>query len=386
MKGMIAKSSYVFETRFQVSCEVAHTQQTNWGNVSIDTINTSQKYDDNCVLYLPSQYSETGTPTKLIIFCKQGSSKIGVNSSNDWAESIKGRSPILSLPFMAYLISIGYAIVAADGEPDGWLEALGLGTSSGSTSTPADLRSYGNYITAESTRLAYNYVIKNYNIDPNGCYIFGYSQGGVFAQNVIDTTNVPILAAAEISPSCSIHYHQWDAKSSTGITIGNYTDVTRKGRLIISRMFGISPANVTNEDLDEMTYDSVRDKLAGYDPWTRNVEKEFQHFTQVSSGGIYTFESGYTVDDVDMVKYSKCPLKVWCAVGDSTLGIDVMKAYVKAIKNGGNVADIVIYSSGGHSWFSSQTTAGSVTVNGNSYSYKPVALDIATWFRSFGGY
>ena len=92
--------------------------------------------------------------------------------------------------------------------------------------------------------------------------------------------------------------------------------------------------------------------------------------------------------DVDMVKYAKAPLKIWCAEDDATLGVDVMKAFVKAVKNGGGVADICIYpqQTNSHRFYEYQTPQGYVTVNGVTYNYTAVAIDIAIWYRSFGGY
>lgn len=381
------KNDYVFETRFQTACEVAPTQQTKWSSVALSTSVTSAVYNDNCVLYLPSTYTKSGTPTKLIIFCKQGSSKIGVSLSDDWEQKTRGRSPILALPFMPYLISIGYAILGVDGEPDEWLEAINLGDNIGSATkddNEADFATYGNFVAVQSVCRAYDYVIKHFNIDTEGCYIFGYSNGCLLVQNVVDLTPIPILAAAEFSPSCSVHYHQWD-NSRTAADLGNVTGVTYKARLIISRMYGFGASITDNSEIVAMTWDTIKDKLIGYDPFTRNVVNPFTQFTDVS-GGRYAFSSGVSVSDVDMVKYSRCPLKVWCGSNDTILGVDVMKTYVKAIKNGGGVADIVIFSSGGHSFFSSQSNAGSCVVNGTTYNYKPVALDLATWFRNFGGY
>lgn len=388
LRGLIGsnKRPYQFETRFQVACEVAHTQQTDWTSVSINTTNDHATYNDNCVLYLPDNYQASGTPTKLILFCKQGSTIIGVDAANDWAIKVRGTSPILSLPFLPYLLSLGYAILGVDGEPDDWLESINLGSNIGSASqsdNEADFATYGNYVAVQSMRRAYDYVIDNYNIDPNGCFIFAYSNGNLMAQNVIELTDIPILAAAGISPSCSLHWHQWN-NNGTGMNLGNMTGVTYKARLIISRMYGFGASVTQNSELVAMTWDTIKDKLIGYDPYTRNIENEFTQFT-VASNGLASFSSGVTVADVAMVKNLRCPFKAFCGASDDTLGVDVMKAYVKAIKNGGGVADIVIYP-GGHSFFNSQSTTGSCTVNSTTYNYKPIAIDLASWYRSFGGY
>ena len=71
---------------------------------------------------------------------------------------------------------MGYAVLGVDGMPDGLVSELKLD----------DTRVVGNYVAARATSLAYDYVVNNYNIDRNGCFIFGYSQGGHYAQNVVD--------------------------------------------------------------------------------------------------------------------------------------------------------------------------------------------------------
>ena len=375
--GLKEKKPNQFETRFSTLCECVQPQLTSFDGVSIDTIKTSSVFRDNCVLYLPSTYQAKGKPTKLIIFCKQGGTKIGVDAANDWAQSTQNQSPIFNLPFMAYLISIGYAVLAADGEPDGWLESLNLGTGQ------ADLRTVGNYVAVQSTRKAYDYVIQNYNIEAEGCFIFGYSQGGHYAQNVIDLSGIPILAAAEVCPACSYKFHQWDITISP-TTVGDVSNCTWAARLNIARMFGFGGSITTNQQLADLDYDDCKDYLVGYDPWTRGVDLPFNQFEK--NGQIYQFASGVTVDDVTMKKSVKCPVKIWCGDSDTVLGVDVMKTFTKAVKNAGGVADITVYSNQGHRFFDQQTTLGNVVLNGTTYPYKPIALDIVIWFRSFGGY
>ena len=87
-----------------------------------------------------------------------------------------------------------------------------------------------------------------------------------------------------------------------------------------------------------------------------------------------------------MKKHIKCPVKIWCADNDDMLGVDVMKVFVKAIKNSGQVADLELYSTGGHDIPSAQTSIGTFTENEESVNLYPIAKDVATWFYRFGGY
>jgi hypothetical protein len=92
------------------------------------------------------------------------------------------------------------------------------------------------------------------------------------------------------------------------------------------------------------------------------------------------------LEDIKMVKFTRAPLKIWCAENDTALGCDVMKVYIKAIKNAGQIADIRVYSAGGHGIHSQQSAIGTFTENGKSYSLIPIAYEIAQWFNNFGGY
>lgn len=87
-----------------------------------------------------------------------------------------------------------------------------------------------------------------------------------------------------------------------------------------------------------------------------------------------------------MIKFTRAPLKIWCAENDTALGCDVMKVYIKAIKNAGQIADIRVYSTGGHSVYSSQSAIGTFIENGKTHNLIPIAYEIAQWFNNFGGY
>ena len=355
------KKDYTRRTSFSHLVNTTNFLITDFISESLNTYEAQVLYEDNCVLYLPTTYTRKGTPTKLIIFCKQGASTIEPSGDTILSTPNTGR-------VMRYMLYLGYGILAADGVPNGWADALGIGE-----------RAVGNYVAVQSTIRAFEYVRKHYNIDSERVFMWGYSQGGHYAQNVIDNSDIPIAAAAQLSPVCSMRYHQWDLNINT--TVDGVT-FTKGARLNIARIFDF-PEVTTNDELLALQYDPS--KTVGYDPWVRNVENPYTGFVQNSSD-LWMLPSGTTIDDITMKKHIRCPLKIWAADNDTTLSSDVMKVFVKAIKNSGQVADIQMFTSGGHNIPTNQTAIGTFEENGDTVSLYPIALDVASWFYNFGGY
>jgi hypothetical protein len=351
---------YQRQTRFTVDVQTAQPQKTSFGAKDINSNVESNIVSDYAVLYLPNDYTPTGKPTKLIVFCKQGGTLIDDDED-----------PIFSINIFNYMLYLGYAILGVDGVPDGLVSSIGLDNE----------RVTGNYVAVQATKTAYDYVIKKYNIDRNGAFVFGYSQGGHYAQNVVDLSGIPVLACAELSPVCSMRYHQWDLAVTRTI---NGTQFTKSARLNIARMFGF-PTVQTNSELLALEYN--QDLVQGYDPWTRNVENPYTGFVYGTSVGstLWGLPSGVSIDDITMKKYLKAPLKIWCADSDTILGADIMKVFIKACKNAGQACDIEVYSSGSHWIYREQDSIGTFVENGITYNLYPLAKSIAVWFNSYGG-
>lgn len=354
------KLPYAHRTAFKVNVDATNYIKTNFTAEDINTYNAPTYYEDNCVLYLPTTYTPGGTPTKVIIYCKHGQSTI-TESTDDLFTATGNMGKIIP-----YLVSLGYAVLGADGLPDGWATALGLCE-----------RVVGNYVAVQSAIKAWEYATANYNLDKSMAFIFGYSQGGHYAQNVIDNSNIPVAACAELSPVCSFRWHQWDL--ATPVTVGGVS-FTKGARLNVARIFDY-PAVSNDTELNALTYDAS--KVQGFDPWTRNVEDPYNNF---ASGPIWSLPSGTTLDDITMKKHIRCPLKIWCANNDNTLSPTVMKVFIKAIKNAGQNADIQVYSTGAHQIPNTQTASGTFVQNGTTYNLYPIAKDIADWYRINGGY
>lgn len=122
-----------------------HNPITNFTVHTLNDLDPINIYEDKCVLYLPDSYTPDGDPTKVILFCKQGSSEI--TSSSDTI-----------VDQCTFFLKLGYAILAVEGIPDGLCNEKNIGK-----------RTVGNYIHAQSMTKAYEKVVELYNIDPIYC-------------------------------------------------------------------------------------------------------------------------------------------------------------------------------------------------------------------------
>ena len=358
------KREYVRRNFFKVKVETSNFLDDNHTSVPLNTNEQTSFTEDNCVLYLPKNYNPSGTPTKIVLCCKPGGTYV-----TPYSDFVGDNRTKVEL----YLLHLGYALLAVDGMPDSWVSQLHLDES----------RVVGNYVAVQSMIRAFEYVKNNYNIDTENVFVYGCSQGGGFAQNLIDNSGINIAAAAEGCPVCSVRYHQWYL--NLPVTLDGVT-YQKAARLNIARIFGF-PQVTTNSELEALDYNAS--KLVGYDMWVRNVDDVYNGFVQNSGTGLWHLPSGTSIDDITMKKYSKCPLKIWCAENDNILGVDIMKTYIKAIKNSGQVADIQVYTTGYHEFFTNQYNLSNLdtfTENGNTYKIIPFAKEVAIWFFRFGGY
>ena len=362
--ALIHNLSYKRRAFWQQTVDTTNYLVTCYDDVNINSYEIITYYNDNVLLYLPSSYKKDGEPTKLIIYCKHGDSKIEPDSDDILSSNNLGK-------IFRFMLHLGYGILAADGTPNEWASQLGLLE-----------RPCGSYVAVESTIRAFDYVKNHYNIDADNVFIFGYSQGGLYSQNVIDNSNIPIAAAAQVSPVVSMRYQQWD-------NIGNVTPTfqwTYPSRYNIAKIFNF-PSFTTDEELSQLEYDY--NKTVGYDPWLRNVDNMYDGFIQGTLYGsnLWGLPSGTSIDGIAMKKHIKCPLKIWASKNDSVIGSDVWKVFVKAIKNSGQIADLQLYSTGAHiPIYSQNQVLGTFTENEDICNLYPMALDIASWYFRFGGY
>ena len=122
--------------------------------------------DVDCILSLPTSYTPTGKPTKLIMMCHgAGRGVYGANTAfdeqGDWRQ-IAGYNRLV-----AAFLNNGYAVFDCNGYSNTNLGCSFWGAPRG----------------VEAWRKAYDYVVKNYNVEEN-INVYGFSMGGCTALNL----------------------------------------------------------------------------------------------------------------------------------------------------------------------------------------------------------
>jgi len=166
--------------RFQVSveCPIPFTDQ-------------KKSYQDNGFLMLPDSYSQTGTPTRLVINCHGAGGTVTTDDSQVEHQILTG-----------YLLANGYAVMDVNGLPDRYADEFGI-----------DIRNnIGSPIATDSYVTAYHYCIEHFNILPD-VFVHGGSMGGISSTNLVLSGRIPVIAQTGFCPVLDtyneIFLHPW---------------------------------------------------------------------------------------------------------------------------------------------------------------------------------
>ena len=137
---------------------------------------SDKKYlPDYGMLALPKNYSNTGEPTRLIIYCH--------GAGTNYSSSITRFPSSALLP--EYWLSEGYAVMDIEGNPF-------------DNSTPHSYVPYAR----KTYELAYEWVVNTYNICRDGVFLGGRSLGGGMCFEILQS-EIPVIAACPLVPACN---------------------------------------------------------------------------------------------------------------------------------------------------------------------------------------
>ena len=164
--------------------------------------NRKESYWDNGLLLLPDSYSDTGTPTRLVINCHGAGGTVSTDDS-------QVEHQILS----CYLLANGFAIMDVNGLPDQYSQEFGI-----------DIRNnIGSPIATDSYVAAYHYCISHYNLKRD-VFVHGGSMGGISSTNLVLSGRIPVIAQTGFCPVLDtyneIFLHPWSGglpKTALGI-------------------------------------------------------------------------------------------------------------------------------------------------------------------------
>ena len=153
---------------------------------SADTVqdNETNIVNVDCVLMLPSSYTQSGTKTNLLMICH--------GSGGGVTETTWFRDDATVLAFFQKFIDAGFAIFDCNGYKNG---------TEGQESWGVDTASIAYH-------KAYEYVVKNYNVTEEMC-VYGFSMGGLNALNYCNMFPGGIKALGLGSPVVSLYNTIW---------------------------------------------------------------------------------------------------------------------------------------------------------------------------------
>lgn len=276
-------------------------------NTAQTDVDQDKLYRDDCHFVAPA-VPEGGAPLKLVTLFVGGAGVKMTPPKSDFMYNYMSMGEVLN--------SLGYAVLNISGLPREYCTDHGMAKPGGAQCM--------NWMAIESFRKAYDYVRNKYRIDESGVFVYGESQGGGCAENIVELSGVPIRCTALDAPSLSMQYHQ-------------VFKVARRNAMVqqvLKALYGID---------DMASYRANRAKVAILDPFTRGTDSElgdlFRDESQVD-GNATSFRPGVTLDDVTTKRFraNNSSLFVMVGVADNIISPDVMLAYAKMLQNaGGNV-------------------------------------------------
>ena len=153
--------------------------------------NTEQLYDDNGFIILPDQYTESGTPTRLVISCHGAGGTVTTDDSQ-----------VEHQVLTQYLVANGYAVMDVNGLPEEY-----------ANKNEIDLRNnIGSPIAIQSYTKAYHYCMEHFHLHRE-VFVHGGSMGGISSTNLVLSGCVPVIAHSAFCPVLDTYHeiflHPW---------------------------------------------------------------------------------------------------------------------------------------------------------------------------------
>lgn len=312
--------------RFDVSVNTGNPNIT--GDVGRDLV-------DKGLIILPVGYSSKGDAVKLVIYCHGGGGTVSDNGSESESDN-----------YCRFLSSLGYAVLDVNGIPKQLATELKIDGG----------RTVGNFIALRSYVAGYDYVKENFNIDPNGCYVFANSNGGLICMNLANLSAIPIVAQAGVCPMLSLERNLWNYSAGTISSAGGeFSSLQNRANII--RLYGMKDVNAQQE-LNNAVYE--RNKVGDFDPFDYLMNKS---------------TNDYSV-----------PFKIFQTKDDWAVNFSITKELVDSMqKRGGNMI-LREFNTGGHTPEPQKGIVGTYKYHFNNYPLTRTVLEASQWFEEKQGY
>ena len=281
--------------------------------ISDPTLSDKDVLPDYGMLVLPKTYSNTGDPTRLIIYCH--------GAGTNYSSSITRFPTSALLP--EYWLEQGYAVMDIEGNP--------FDNSTAHSYIPQARQTY---------ETAYNWVVNTYNICKDGVFLGGRSLGGGMCFDLLQSS-IPIIAACPLVPACNQMWY-W-----------SYMTAARK-KFIFDKL-GLTegqPTWTSNKTLSEEEFQYIYENfeiLMDCAPFWRGIEDLPEKDILFSIGRI---SANSKFDETEYNIYSKlsfkvkAPVKLFGCPEDNVVpsGRNAELMYLM-LKNAGQDCELALYNS-----------------------------------------
>lgn len=315
-------------------------------------------HKDNAILVLPKNYDRNGKSIRLCIVCH------GSGATPYDEKTMDSDGKILSDP-QRVLTKMGFAVLDVYGNPYTY-------------SNSNDCLHFGNALSMQSYVHAYNYVIKNFNIRNDGLFLSGSSMGGLSAFNLINNTNLPILACTLYAPVIDFYKQAW---------CNPWTDINRERISNYFNFTGERPAFTTNYPPTSAEIDYFKNNVfqtIGFNPMTNGLTNGKYSNTYEVFTDTPTNESEEELAVYNELRNSiRVPLKIFHCKDDDVVAFKYSEYYINALKRNGQFAYIIPIETGGHNAWENGEDVVMNDIENNPFTCKPYQKQGFEWFRTF---
>lgn len=269
----------------------------------------SGRHFDNGFIILPPNYSPEGEPVKLVIF-------VHGSGGYDFTES----SVKLYGSYLEFIAKNGYMVADCSGQSD-YL----ANNSDNCPDCKCAPTAYACFCSL------YDFIVKNYNVATDGCYIFGKSAGGMMTCQLAYNQPFPIRATGNLAPAISLF------GSDLRCADANKCDYA-------VRQLGFPNPNLGLMIQDSTSQQYILTNIAnakGWEPFFTGTDIDLHDTVEAMFSQTYLNYANNTAFHAIVDEASRslnCPHKIWHAVDDDTVDIDVNRAFVGMAKRGGCIA------------------------------------------------
>lgn len=262
------------------------------------------------IIALPKTYSNTGAPTRLIIYCHGGATKYGPSTTRFKEGDIDPD----------YWLAEGYAMLDIDGNCDSLIEQNRL--------FPESIQSYVS---------AYEWAIKNYNLCTDGVFLGGRSLGAAMSIRLMDT-KIPALAVCANAPS-----------TNPMKFLNSYSGSVRKKVAEKYGFAGTQPIWTNSNPMSEDEFDyflNNLDKIVRYNPLLHGIRASVSEevLEELFTVGLSYYSTTNNPEELAIIEKltfdTPVPVKIFATKNDDVAIYhrDALYLY-KTMKNSGQIVE-----------------------------------------------